>query len=156
MYGQSRGALFILKAVVYEGKFLPMVVDHYGIYDGHGHFFHNSPVNPTGAVERVSAEVFFGAALTGYSTLAAAIAGGKVVVHLARDHMHAESVIARARQRVGTVYDLVVNNCEHFARWCFEGEARSTQVRGAAKGFLGGIAAIVLGAFIVAAFAKSA
>ncbi len=40
-----------------------------------------------------------------------------------------DSAIARAESRIGEGgYNLVTNNCEHFARWCVEGEHRSPQV----------------------------
>jgi hypothetical protein len=40
-----------------------------------------------------------------------------------------QETVARARSRLGEQgYDLVANNCEHFAWWCKTGEARSEQV----------------------------
>ena len=40
----------------------------------------------------------------------------------------AVSVIARAESRLGEgAYDLLFNNCEHFATWCREGRSRSPQ-----------------------------
>lgn len=40
-----------------------------------------------------------------------------------------DEVVARAESRLGEDrYDLVRNNCEHFARWCVAGEMRSAQV----------------------------
>lgn len=42
-------------------------------------------------------------------------------------------VIQRAKSKVGqSRYNLLTNNCEHFARWCVEGEPRSPQVKQAA------------------------
>lgn len=42
----------------------------------------------------------------------------------------AEVVVARAMQRLGeSSYNVVTNNCEHFARWCKTGQATSKQVR---------------------------
>ena len=41
----------------------------------------------------------------------------------------ADVIIARAESRLGSNgYDLVANNCEHFARWCVTGTAGSSQV----------------------------
>lgn len=41
-----------------------------------------------------------------------------------------DAVVARALSRVGERrYELVFNNCEHFARWCVTGEHASEQVR---------------------------
>lgn len=46
---------------------------------------------------------------------------------------HAQQVLERARSKVGEEeYSLVANNCEHFARWCFEGHGSSSQVWSAA------------------------
>jgi hypothetical protein len=40
-----------------------------------------------------------------------------------------DTVIQRAESRLGEkAYNLATNNCEHFARWCVEGESRSPQV----------------------------
>lgn len=42
----------------------------------------------------------------------------------------AEETISRAKSRVGeTKYNLVTNNCEHFAMWCKTGVAESSQVK---------------------------
>lgn len=44
-----------------------------------------------------------------------------------------DSVLDRARSRLGEDrYHLVLNNCEHFARWCRTGSHQSDQVAGAA------------------------
>ncbi len=41
----------------------------------------------------------------------------------------ADTVVARARERVGEVgYDLCSNNCEHFATWCKTGQSASGQI----------------------------
>ena len=41
-----------------------------------------------------------------------------------------EIVVGRALSRIGeTGYDLVFNNCEHFATWCKTGRAESVQVK---------------------------
>lgn len=42
-------------------------------------------------------------------------------------------VIERAKSKVGeSRYNLLTNNCEHFTRYCIEGEPRSRQVKQAA------------------------
>ena len=49
--------------------------------------------------------------------------------------------LRRAESRLGeTNYNLATNNCEHFARWCVEGEARSPQV--ATVGIVGTLALV--------------
>ena len=45
-----------------------------------------------------------------------------------KDCNHPDVVIQRARSRVGEhKYNLLTNNCEHFARWCKTGQHRSIQ-----------------------------
>ena len=40
----------------------------------------------------------------------------------------AQEVIERARSRIGEeAYNVFVNNCEHFANWCKEGDHKSDQ-----------------------------
>ena len=40
----------------------------------------------------------------------------------------AQEVIQRARSRIGEeAYNVFVNNCEHFANWCKEGDSKSDQ-----------------------------
>ena len=42
----------------------------------------------------------------------------------------AEETIRRAKERLGEEkYNLVTNNCEHFAMWCKTGESVSGQVK---------------------------
>lgn len=46
----------------------------------------------------------------------------------------ADRVISRANKRLGEKkYNLVFNNCEHFAAWCKVGKSRSRQVENPAK-----------------------
>lgn len=41
----------------------------------------------------------------------------------------ADEVVRRAESRLGErSYNVLTNNCEHFARWAVSGEARSTQI----------------------------
>jgi len=57
-----------------------------------------------------------------------------------------QETVSRARSRIGEgLYNLLFNNCEHFALWCRYGTNKSVQVE---KAFA---AAIVLGTAIVAA-----
>lgn len=43
-----------------------------------------------------------------------------------------DTTVARAESRIGeTDYDLLRNNCEHFAVWCVTGQSLSSQVEGA-------------------------
>ena len=59
----------------------------------------------------------------------------------------AEKVIQRARSRVGKVnYNLIENNCEHFATWCKTGKGFSSQVYSFSKGVVTKSAGIAGGA----------
>ena len=40
-----------------------------------------------------------------------------------------EEVVARAYSQIGKPYDLLEDNCEHFARWCVGTEAKSVQIQ---------------------------
>ena len=47
-----------------------------------------------------------------------------------RNTFSANETIERAKSRIGeTKYNLIFNNCEHFAMWCKTGVAESSQVR---------------------------
>jgi hypothetical protein len=59
-----------------------------------------------------------------------------------------EIVVARARSRLGeSGYNLVFNNCEHFARWCVTDKVVSEQVEGAAA--TGGVVSSAVVATVV-------
>lgn len=54
---------------------------------------------------------------------------GQVTIRRYGDAHDPETTVARAESRLGEAqYDLVFNNCEHFARWCVTGDHRSEQV----------------------------
>jgi hypothetical protein len=71
-----------------------------------------------------------------------------------------DAILARARSRLGeNAYNVVLNNCEHFARWCVTGEAESDQVRVATStvaGAAGTGAATVAGLGVVSAAGAAA
>mmetsp|Transcript_57604 Transcript_57604/g.136966 ORF Transcript_57604/g.136966 Transcript_57604/m.136966 type:complete len:418 (-) Transcript_57604:160-1413(-) len=51
------------------------------------------------------------------------------VVALPESRQKAEEALERARSRIGEEeYNIVTNNCEHFATWCLGGSGRSMQV----------------------------
>lgn len=55
--------------------------------------------------------------------------GGVVEVVAEAAHGRKGAVVDRARSQLGKQgYDVVVNNCEHFATWCANGRRHSTQV----------------------------
>lgn len=54
-----------------------------------------------------------------------------------------EEVLARAESRLSEQkYDIVFNNCEHFASWCVTGQAQSRQVRVAVTAVSAAVVAI--------------
>lgn len=56
-------------------------------------------------------------------------AGGEVKMRKYFDCDPPETVVRRARNRLGeSVYNVVDNNCEHFAIWCKTGRHHSTQI----------------------------
>ena len=64
-----------------------------------------------------------------------------------------QEVLKRAEERLGEVrYDLLFNNCEHFATWCITGIGQSAQVKKAfhtvavlaATAIISGVATVIL------------
>lgn len=94
----------------------PLGYTHHGIACGDGTVIHYSgePGRP-GAVLRSSLLQFVG--------------DGPVRVRRYRRRLSPRVTVERARSRLGEQsYDLVFNNCEHFAEWAATGHARSLQV----------------------------
>lgn len=117
---------------------------HYGIYSEKPsgvsviHYTGEPGRDLHGTVQETSLEVFLDGA-EDYS-----------VQHLNRKDypftFGGNETVKRARSRLGEDnYDLMFNNCEHFAMWCKAGEGESSQADTALK-VLGGIAAVVIGA----------
>ncbi len=70
--------------------------------------------------------------------------------------LDAEEVVKRALSRVGDVgYDVLSNNCEHFAWWCKTGDHRSRQSEAFRRGMEDVAALIVVGVGLAAAFAAA-
>jgi hypothetical protein len=117
---------------------------HDGIDIGHGLVVHlaadngGSKSSATVRIERL--EVFAG--------------GGVVTVKPYAQGVDPETTVARALSRVGDGgYDLVANNCEHFAFWCVTGRHESQQVTmvGSTVGVAGTTAtAMVFGGDLIA------
>ncbi len=60
--------------------------------------------------------------------------GQEVYVEPTTAQYSADCVVQRAQSRLGeSNYQVYANNCEHFARWCREGRAYSTQVHSVVK-----------------------
>jgi len=61
--------------------------------------------------------------------------GGTVKIRVYGVRPDPDAVVGRARSMLGQPgYDLIFNNCEHFATWCVTGEHCSAQVENAASG----------------------
>lgn len=91
---------------------------HHGIYVGGGRVIHYAgwaDDRPTGPIEEVD--------------LAAFVRGGSYSVVPHRDPAPADTIVERARSRLGeAAYDVAANNCEHFCNWCVDLDHSSPQV----------------------------
>jgi hypothetical protein len=100
-----------------------VIVDHYGyrhhgIYVGNGRVIHYAGRidYPLGLIEEVSLARFVGGRR-------------RRIGRVPGESLRSEDVVHRARSRLGERrYDLLRNNCEHFANWCQVGEQRSLQI----------------------------
>lgn len=92
---------------------------HHGIDCGDGTVVHfdGGPFGVgSGIVRRTSFAEFMG--------------DGSVVLERHESSFDPNDVVRRALSRLGeSGYDVLFNNCEHFATWCKTGRARSAQVR---------------------------
>ncbi|AVH68453.1 lecithin retinol acyltransferase family protein [Nostoc sp. 'Peltigera membranacea cyanobiont' N6] len=118
---------------------------HHGIDCGDGRVIHYTKSSGSGIIARNSLSAF---------------ASGKPI--LARKYDKCDSpnvVMQRAEERLGEVaYDLLFNNCEHFATWCKTGIHKSEQVKnaGAVAGGASGSGAAVAGSLGVVSAAGAA
>jgi hypothetical protein len=98
--------------------------DHHGIDLGDGTVIHYHAPNGTKSDSLVR--------LTTLDTFAK---GGAVEIRAYGIQPDSGAVVARARSMLGqSGYDLVFNNCEHFATWCVTGERSSAQVEAVVSG----------------------
>lgn len=107
---------------------------HHGIDCGDGTAIHYIGEKLRGVISRTS--------------MASFTSGKKVCVKDYRSYDEPDIVIKRAESRLGEdKYDLLFNNCEHFASWCKAGKHQSEQVNraAAATGSTVGIGASVTG-----------
>jgi len=115
----------------------PGGIRHDGIYVGDGRVIHMAS-RPGHNKDKRGASIQLG-------TLTAFAAGQPVTV---RPYVHADDpdvIIERAMSRLGDGdYNLVFNNCQHFARWCVTGEQVSEQVN-AGTARAGAVLAPVIG-----------
>lgn len=87
--------------------------EHHGIDCGDGTVIHYR--KPSEIIEQTSIEIFS--------------RGQKIYIRQYPIRYIADTVINRAQSRLGEKqYNLLFNNCEHFATWCITGESKSQQV----------------------------
>lgn len=101
--------------------------DHIRVF--RGTYWHHGIDIGGGRVIHYTGEVFAkaNASIRVDSLATFAQGGGIEVVRRARAG-RVEHVVARAYRRVGErAYDVVTNNCEHFATWCMSRQSRSSQ-----------------------------
>ncbi len=85
---------------------------HHGIYCGSGKVIHY------GAEGKICEE-----------SLDRFTCGRSISIQKYRHSSHSKKVVSRARSRLGEKnYNLIFNNCEHFATWCKIGSSRSKQI----------------------------
>jgi hypothetical protein len=119
-----------------------ILIRHYGVYAGKCRVIHyageNGIFDANIGIREISLKQF-------------AKDGKYGVVQFSGKHTWAKQfsgkeTVRRARSRIGEKsYNLIFNNCEHFALWCKTGKSKSRQVEKAAT------IAIVLGTIAVAA-----
>lgn len=123
----------VLKNIKYPVKGVNVPVDHYAIYNENtGVVIHNSPDNP--GVQAVSEQSFLMKYFADrYDSFRDAIKDRAAICVPAPSEEVGNSIWQRAQQKIGIKYNALTYNCEHFARWCFEGTAMSTQVQKAIR-----------------------
>ncbi|GHU02149.1 hypothetical protein FACS1894147_03420 [Spirochaetia bacterium] len=111
---------------------------HYGIYAGNNKVIHFTPRNGDFGVQAAVRE----------TSLARFAKGNRIAVsdfsHNSGQVYSPDGTVRRARSKIGQGgYNLVFNNCEHFANWCKTGKRHSRQVENAvqeiAEKALGGV-----------------
>lgn len=96
---------------------------HHGVYVGNGQVVHF-----WGRVMYKSDARVMSVPLTEFEGLANSV-GSKVVVLNVASRLPRDETVRRALSRVGAAgYNVVTNNCEHFANWCVQGVAYSAQL----------------------------
>ncbi|MDF2633816.1 MAG: hypothetical protein K0R78_690 [Pelosinus sp.] len=91
---------------------------HYGVYDGYGGVFHFNGITPD-------------TAFIHYSLLKDFANGGTVKIDPCVKSFSPDEIVERASGTLGDNFggfNLLTNNCEHFAKWCAMGVRQSTQI----------------------------
>ena len=112
---------------------------HYGVYAGKGRVIHY-----------IGERGHFGGSIGIRETSLEEFTKGKeftVVKFKGANQYSGQETVQRARSRIREEsYNLLFNNCEHFALWCKTGESKSIQVEQAVT------AAVVLGGIALATY----
>lgn len=116
-----RGDILIVNRILYK---------HYGIYAGNGTVIHYAALNGDFGDDICIHE----APLEQFAQKNEIIVGRFSDAFMNTHTVYSpDETVARARSRIGErQYNLVTNNCEHFALWCKTGESESFQVNVAA------------------------
>ncbi|MCL2044175.1 MAG: lecithin retinol acyltransferase family protein [Treponema sp.] len=95
---------------------------HYGVYTGNGTVIHYAPLEGN--------EISFENGIIHETTLEKFLGDRALKIDKNAEKMFSdEDIVLRARSRLGEKeYDLLKNNCEHFARWSVTGNSVSYQV----------------------------
>ncbi|WP_204152221.1 lecithin retinol acyltransferase family protein [Leptolyngbya sp. CCY15150] len=77
-------------------------------------------------------------AIISHTSMSSFSQGHRIYIKRYQTSFIADDVIRRAESRLGEQqYDLLTNNCEHFATWCKTGQQDSAQLRQFGLGFAG-------------------
>jgi len=100
---------------------------HYGVYIGDNKVVHFAPYE--------GPDISFENGIIHETTLDSFLRGRDLQLALDAKPAYSErEIVQRARSRLGEKgYNIVTNNCEHFARWCVTGKSVSTQVENVRK-----------------------
>lgn len=100
---------------------------HHGIYVGNGKVIHYSGLS-RGLSKGCICETTLVEFVNGKDEVT-------IIMHSDADRAYTPvQVVARARARLGEDnYNVIFNNCEHFATWCVTGKAESKQVKSKVK-----------------------
>jgi cell wall-associated NlpC family hydrolase len=98
---------------------------HYGLYAGDDKVIHFAPLRG----KEINAEN----AIIHETTLEEFLKVGELKIDKKSKAQYSrKGIVGRARSQIGARgYNLVFNNCEHFARWCTSGVSESKQVENA-------------------------
>jgi hypothetical protein len=122
-YNFSFEALKIGSILFVDNYFVGLnAYQHYGVYIGNKKVIHFAPLE--------GQEISMKNGIIHETTLEKFLNGRALQIDTQNEKKFSDNeIINRARSRLGEKgYDLVINNCEHFARWCVTGEHVSYQV----------------------------